>query len=49
MTLAERLADFAVHLRYEDLPAAVVHEVKRRVMDSFGCALGAFHDFYFFL
>ncbi len=39
--LAQRLAEYATGLRYEDLPAAVVHEVKRRVIDSFGCALGA--------
>lgn len=28
-------------LKFEDLPAAVVHEVKRRVIDSLGCAMGA--------
>src|SRR3954466_7634484 len=42
-TLAERLAEFAVGLKFEDLPAPVVHEVKRRVIDSLGCALGAWH------
>lgn len=41
MTLAERMAEFAIGLKFEDLPAAVVHEVKRRVIDSMGCALGA--------
>jgi len=40
-TLAEEMAAFAAGLRFEDLPAAVVHEVKRRVIDSLGCALGA--------
>ncbi|MBI3469707.1 MAG: MmgE/PrpD family protein [Planctomycetes bacterium] len=40
-TLAERLADYAQQLRFEDLPAEVVHEVKRRLIDSFACALGA--------
>src|SRR5439155_17455738 len=40
-TLAEVMAEFALGLRFEDLPAAVVHEVKRRVIDSLGCALGA--------
>src|SRR5438876_1168112 len=40
-TLAENLAEYAVGLKFEDLPAAVVHEVKRRVIDSIGCALGA--------
>src|SRR5258706_6916833 len=39
--LAHRLADYAVGLKFENLPAAVVHEVKRRVIDSLGCALGA--------
>lgn len=39
--LARHLADYAVGLKFDGLPAAVVHEVKRRVIDSFGCALGA--------
>lgn len=41
-TIAEQLADFAHRLRFEDLPKDVVHEAKRRVIDSIGCALGAF-------
>ena len=40
-TLADRLAVSAAALRFEHLPPAVVHEVKRRVIDSIGCALGA--------
>src|SRR5438105_12527335 len=43
-TLAHQLANFAVTLRYEDLSEAVVHEVKRRVVDSLGCALGAWNE-----
>src|SRR5438093_2211234 len=42
-TLAENLAEYAVGLKFEDLPASVVHEVKRRVIDSVGCALGAWN------
>lgn len=38
------MADWAVGLRFEDLPAAVVHEVKRRVLDSLGCAFGAWSE-----
>jgi 2-methylcitrate dehydratase len=38
--LADRLARYCQALCYEDLPTAVVHEVKRRVIDSLGCALG---------
>src|SRR5437016_5510043 len=40
-TLAERFAEYAVKLRFEDLPAPVVHEVKRRVIDSLATAVGA--------
>src|SRR5262245_36016478 len=40
-TLAERLARYAVQLKFEQLDARTVHEVKRRLIDSFGCALGA--------
>ena len=40
-TLAEQLAQYAVGLQFEQLPTPVVHEVKRRVIDSLGCALGA--------
>jgi 2-methylcitrate dehydratase len=43
-TLAHRLAAYACALRFEDLSPAVVHEVKRRVIDSFGCALGAWDE-----
>jgi 2-methylcitrate dehydratase len=42
--LADQIADFAVGLSFDVLPAPVVHEVKRRVLDSLGCALGAWHD-----
>lgn len=40
-TVAERLAQWAQAVRYEALDRAVVHEVKRRVLDSIGTALGA--------
>src|SRR5437667_2834426 len=39
--LANRLAEYACQLRYEDLPAPVVHETKRRFIDSFATAVGA--------
>jgi 2-methylcitrate dehydratase len=39
--LADRLARYCQALCFDDLPSAVVHEVKRRVLDSLGCALGA--------
>ncbi len=34
------LANFASSMRYEDLPADVVHEAKRRVIDTLGCGIG---------
>jgi 2-methylcitrate dehydratase len=41
-TIAEKLAIWSHQLRYEDIPQPVVHEVKRRVIDSIGCAFGAY-------
>ena len=43
-SLAHQLADFACTLTYEDLGANTVHEVKRRLIDSLGCALGAWNE-----
>jgi 2-methylcitrate dehydratase len=43
-TLAETLAQRATQLRFDDLGPATVHEVKRRVLDALGCALGAWHS-----
>jgi 2-methylcitrate dehydratase len=40
--LAERIADYAVSLSYDQLDAETVHEVKRRLLDSLACALGAY-------
>ncbi|HMW86880.1 MAG TPA: MmgE/PrpD family protein, partial [Nitrospira sp.] len=39
--LADRLAHYTQSLRFKDLPGDVVHEVKRRILDSLGCAFGA--------
>jgi 2-methylcitrate dehydratase len=39
--LANRLAEYACSLRFEDLPEQVVHEAKRRFIDSFATAVGA--------
>ncbi len=43
-TLARQLADYSCALRFEDLSKEVVHEVQRRVLDSLGCALGAWKE-----
>jgi 2-methylcitrate dehydratase len=39
-TITQRMAEWAAAVRYEDLPASVVHEAKRYLLDSVGCALG---------
>jgi 2-methylcitrate dehydratase PrpD len=38
-TLVETLVDFALKLKYEQLPKDVIHESKRIFLDSIGCAL----------
>ncbi|MDH7514870.1 MAG: MmgE/PrpD family protein [Bacteroidota bacterium] len=42
-SFSRTIAEFALNLRYEDLPPDVVHEVKRYLYDSVGCAYGAMH------
>jgi 2-methylcitrate dehydratase PrpD len=39
-TIVEALAGFTTEIRFEDLPANVVEESKRILLDSIGCALG---------
>src|SRR5437763_11127136 len=36
------IAEFSNRLTFEDLPAAVVHDCKRRIIDTVGCAVAAF-------
>ncbi|MFH1087316.1 MAG: MmgE/PrpD family protein [Chloroflexota bacterium] len=38
----EFLSDYAVGLTFGGLPADAVHQVRRRVIDALGCALGAY-------
>lgn len=40
-TAAQRLAAFAVSLRYEEIPPAVVREAKLHLLDALGCGLAA--------
>lgn len=39
--LADRLANYAHALTYEQIPQAAVQEAKRRIIDALGCAMGA--------
>ena len=41
--LADRLAQYGHSFSFANLPETVVHEVKRRLLDSLGCALGAWN------
>src|SRR5262245_44628491 len=41
-SVAETLADFAIRLRYEDLPGDVIRSVKRTILDTIGCAFGGY-------
>ena len=42
--LADRLADYADSLRYDDLDAATVERVKSHVIDTLGCGIAAFDE-----
>lgn len=42
MTMAEKLSNWAAGLKYSDLTAEAIHEVKRRLIDSTATALGAY-------
>ena len=39
----EILSEYAYTLRYEDLPPETVHQVKRTLADTMGCAIGGFN------
>jgi len=41
-SVSRLMAEFAVNLKYEDLPEKVIHEVKRYLYDSVGCAYGGY-------
>lgn len=41
-SISRVISEFAVNLKYEDLPKEVITEVKRYLYDSIGCAYGAY-------
>jgi 2-methylcitrate dehydratase len=41
-SVAETLANYAIRLRYEDLPGDVIRSVKRSILDTIGCAFGGY-------
>jgi len=44
LNLAEQLADYVHSITYKAVPENVVHETKKRIVDSLGCAIGAFNE-----
>ncbi len=42
-SISRQIAEFAIKLKFEDLPKEVVSEVKRYLYDSIGCAYGGYH------
>ena len=42
-SISRQIAEFAIKLKFEDLPKEVVYEVKRYLYDSIGCAYGGYH------
>src|SRR5688572_22636102 len=43
-TTTERLARYVTSLRYEDIGGQVIHEAKRHLIDSLGCAVGGYES-----
>ncbi len=44
-TISHEMANFAVNLKFNDLPAEVVYQVKRFLLDSIGCAFGGWDNY----
>jgi len=40
-SISRQIAEFAVNLKYDDIPDDVIYEVKRYLYDSIGCAFGS--------
>ena len=48
MFVRDRLAELVHSIRYQDLPAEVIHEAKRLILDTLACALGGYRSERFF-
>jgi 2-methylcitrate dehydratase len=44
LTLAEKLTDYVHSTNYNVVPENVIHETKKRIIDSLGCGIGAFNE-----
>ena len=43
-SITHQMAEFAIKLKYEDIPAPAIKEAKRFLLDSVGCALAAVNN-----
>ena len=41
---SNQISDYVLSVKSESLPKDVIHEVKRRILDSFACAIGAYNS-----
>jgi len=44
LNLAQELADYVQSVKYQDISEDVIHETKKRIVDSLGCAMGAYNS-----
>jgi 2-methylcitrate dehydratase len=42
MSVAEQLSKEILHFKADDLPLDVIHQAKRLVLDTLGCAIGGY-------
>lgn len=42
MNIAQELSEYVHSVKFQDVPDDVVHETKKRIVDSLGCGIGAF-------
>ncbi len=42
MSISRKLAELALDCSYQDLPEDVIHQTKRLILDTLGCAIGAY-------
>jgi 2-methylcitrate dehydratase len=44
LNLAQQLAEYVQSVNYQDLSENVIHETKKRIIDSLGCGIGAYYS-----
>jgi 2-methylcitrate dehydratase len=44
VNLAEKLSDYVHSINYDAVPENVIHETKKRIIDSLGCGIGTFNE-----